>query len=259
MVRTRSSPARASRPGAPLVRGFILPARRWLIEDTWDSAGLKGTGSHHIALRDTLVPAANFFDPAAGTPGVPGPLYSDSAPIQFAPLALGAINVGIAEGALDEVAKIAESGRWQRGATPMRDAEMFQVELGRIETELRAARALLQVQAASHWGHALAGTLKDKALVAEGMQAAAWIAATCVRAANACFALGGAGALYESSPLQRRLRDSLAAAQHTAAQQRNYLDAGALLVGNPVAGETSSAPTPFPDARAGGACSPKDG
>jgi alkylation response protein AidB-like acyl-CoA dehydrogenase len=229
---------------APLVRGFFLPARRWQIEDSWDAAGLRGTGSHHIALRDALVPAANFFDPAGGTPCVPGPLYSDSAPIHFAPLALGAINVGIAEGALGELVKIAETRRWQPGATPMPDSEMFRGELGRIETELRAARALLRFQAASHWGHALAGTLRDKAVVTEGMQAAAWIAATCVRAANACFALGGASALYESSPLQRRLRDSLAAAQHTAMQQRNYVDAGALLVGKPVAGGApgSSAP-----------------
>jgi indole-3-acetate monooxygenase len=148
----------------------------------------------------------------------------------------GAINIGIAEGALDELVKLAETRRPQPGGTPMRDSEMFRAELGRIEAELRAARAFLQVQAASHWGHALAGTLKDKALLTQGMQAAAWIAATCVRAADACFALGGAGALYDSSPLQRRLRDSHAAAQHGAVQPRNYVGAGALLVGNPVAG-----------------------
>jgi alkylation response protein AidB-like acyl-CoA dehydrogenase len=35
--------------GPPLVRGFILPASEWQIEDTWHVAGLKGTGS--ITLR----------------------------------------------------------------------------------------------------------------------------------------------------------------------------------------------------------------
>ena len=29
---------------------------------TWHAAGLKGTGSHHVTLRETLVPEANFFD-----------------------------------------------------------------------------------------------------------------------------------------------------------------------------------------------------
>src|SRR5262249_36730701 len=42
--------------GAPLVRGFVLPAQDWLIEDTWYVAGLRGTGSHHITLRDAFVP-----------------------------------------------------------------------------------------------------------------------------------------------------------------------------------------------------------
>jgi alkylation response protein AidB-like acyl-CoA dehydrogenase len=37
-------------PGVPLIQGFFLPARRWQIEDTWHAAGLRGTGSHHIAL-----------------------------------------------------------------------------------------------------------------------------------------------------------------------------------------------------------------
>ena len=123
----------------------------------------------------------------------------------------------------------------------MRDSETFQAELGRIEAELRAARAFLQVQAASHWRQALAGTLKDEALLTQGTQTAIWLATTCVRATDACFALGGASALYESAPLQRRLRDSHAAAQHASAQQTNYIDAGARRLDNPVAGAAVSA------------------
>lgn len=48
--------------GKPLLRVVVLPARDWEIEDTWHAAGLKGTGSHHVTLRETLVPEANFFD-----------------------------------------------------------------------------------------------------------------------------------------------------------------------------------------------------
>src|SRR5262245_8312457 len=42
---------------SPIARAFVLPVRDWLIEDTWYVAGLKGTGSHHIVLRDKQVPA----------------------------------------------------------------------------------------------------------------------------------------------------------------------------------------------------------
>ena len=222
-------PGPAGEGGPPLVRGVFLPAREWHIEDTWYVAGLKGTGSHHIALRDTVVPAANLFDLVNGVPCLPGPLYQ--AVRQFLPLMHGASSVGMAEGALDELVALANTGRQQQqAAVPMRDSETFQGELGRIAAELRAARAFLQVQAASHWRHALAGTLKDEALHTQGTQSAIWLATTCVRAVDACFALAGGGAIYETSPLQRRLRDLHTAAQHFAAHQRHYVSAGKLLL-----------------------------
>jgi alkylation response protein AidB-like acyl-CoA dehydrogenase len=109
---------------------------------------------------------------------------------------------------------------------PMRESETFQFELGRVIAELGAARALYQVQIASHWRHALAGTLKDELLLTEGTQAGIWIASTCVRVAVACFAPAGGSAVYETSPLQRRMRDLHVAAQHAAVQQRHYVTAG---------------------------------
>jgi alkylation response protein AidB-like acyl-CoA dehydrogenase len=223
-------PGPAGEAGPPLVRGFFLPAHHWQIEDTWYVAGLKGTGSHHIALKETFVPAANFFEFPNGAPCLPGPLCQ--AVRQLLPLMHGAVTVGIAEGALDELVATANTGRQQfRATVPMRESETFQGELGRVEAEVSAARAFLQVQAASHWRHALAGTLNDEALLMQGTQTAIWLSTTCVRAADACFALGGGSALYESSPLQRRMRDLHAAAQHVIAQQRHYVSAGKLLLG----------------------------
>ena len=56
-----------------------------------------------------------------------------------------------------------------------------------------------------------------------------------VRVADACFTLAGSGALYETSLLQRRMRDLHVAAQHAAAQPRNYVNAGKLLLGDTTA------------------------
>ena len=222
-------PGPAGAGGPPLVRGVMLPARDWQIEDTWHVAGLKGTGSHHILLRDKLIPAANFLDLANGVPCLPGPLYQ-TVP-HFLPLAHAAFSVSMAEGALAELVELANTGRQQlRAPTPMRQSEVFQAELGRIEAEVRAVRAFFEAQAASHWRHAVAGTLKDEGLLIQGTQAAIWLATTCVHVADSCFALGGASALYETSPLQRRMRDLHAAAQHAAVQQRHYLGAGKLLL-----------------------------
>jgi alkylation response protein AidB-like acyl-CoA dehydrogenase len=158
-------------------------------------------------------------------PCLPGPLYQ-AVPQLLLPLH-GAIDVGIAEGAVDDLVELANTGRQQLRATvPMRESEIFQFELGRIAAELSAARAFHQVQAASHWRHALAGTLKDEALLTQGTQTGIWVATTCVRVADACFALAGGSAVYESSPLQRRMRDLHAAAQHATVHQRHYVAAG---------------------------------
>jgi len=141
------------------------------------------------------------------------------------------VSVGIAEGALNDIVALANTGRQQlRAPAPMRDSELFQVELGRAEAELRATRAFLQAQAVSHWQKAQAGTLKTEELLLEGMQAAVWIATTAVHTVETCFSLGGGAALYETSPLQRRLRDLHAAAQHAVAHQRHYAAVGKMLL-----------------------------
>lgn len=215
--------------GKPVIRGVVMPASDWEIEDTWYATGLKGTGSHHIALRDVRVPEANFFDIEDGAPCVPGPLYR--AFRHLLPLFHGAFSVGMAAGTINELVALANTGRQQQYApTPMRDSETFQFELGRISATARAAQAFHKAQTAGHWDHALAGTLKHEGLLIDGTQSAVWIATTCVGVADGCFALGGSSALYETSPLQRRLRDLHVAAQHAIAQQRQYASAGKLLL-----------------------------
>ncbi|HKR47239.1 MAG TPA: acyl-CoA dehydrogenase family protein [Paraburkholderia sp.] len=226
-------PGYAGEDGPPLVRGFILPASEWQIEDTWHVAGLKGSGSHHIAIADKIVPESNFFHIEGGVPCLPGPLYQSV--LELIPVMHSAFSVGVAKGALEELVAFANTGRRQlRAVTAMRDSELFQAELGRVGADLRAAQAFMEAQATSHWGHALAGTINDAALRMQSTQNAVWIASTCVRIADACFALGGGSALYNASPLQRRLRDLHAGAQHVVAQQRNYAAVGKLLLENRV-------------------------
>jgi alkylation response protein AidB-like acyl-CoA dehydrogenase len=222
-------PGLAGEDGPPMLRACVLPAAAWQIEDTWHVAGLKGTGSHHIVLKDVFVPAGSFFDLLGGSSCLEGPLYQ--APRHVLPLLHGAFSVGMAEGALDALVALANTGRQQIAAPQkMRDSETFQGALGRVEAEVRAARAFLGVQAGDHWRHVLAGTLNDEALYIQNTQTAIWLATTAVGVANRCFALGGASALYETSPLQRRLRDLHAASQHMVAQERHYVASGKLLL-----------------------------
>jgi alkylation response protein AidB-like acyl-CoA dehydrogenase len=218
-----------SEAGRPQIQAAWLPAHEWKIEDTWHAAGLRGTGSHHVVLKNKLVPVSNFFDLERGAPFLSGPLYA--ALPQFLPLLHAAIALGMAEAAVGNLIDLASSGRRQvQSPVPMRDSEIFQFELGRVVADLRAARALFHAQSASHWHHAVAGTRFGDALLAESSQAAVWTTTTCVRVADVCFALAGGSAVYENSPLQRRLRDLHVAGQHARLQQRHYVSAGEQLL-----------------------------
>ena len=202
-----------------------MPAEQWEIQDTWHTLGLKGTGSHHVALTDVLVPDENFFEFPFGTSFAPDPIFAKF--IEVMVLAHAAVPVGIAEGAILDLVELAGAGVKQLFMTvPLVETERFKEGLARLDAELMAARALLEAQITRVWQNPERSTVKDMARVAEQRQAAVWITAACVRVAEGCFELAGSRAVYESSPLQRRVRDLRVAAQHVAVHPRHYVAAG---------------------------------
>ncbi len=230
VVTKDGTPVPGDQPGPPMTRIVALPASEWTIEDTWDVAGLKGTGSHHTTLADHFVPESQVFE-LAGPSCLPGPVYDAIGP--WIPLMHGAFAVGVAAGALDDLVEMASGGRQQLFArTPMRDSLLFQYEFGELAADLEAARALLKVRADAHWARALEGKLGDPANMGESLQAGVWITAACVKITGAAFTLGGGQALYDASPLQRRMRDMHAAAQHAVVQQKHYQTLGASRLGH---------------------------
>jgi indole-3-acetate monooxygenase len=230
MIWEDGKPAMAG--NAPITRFVVAPADRWRIEETWQASGLAGTGSHHIVLDNEEIPEIRTFDLLNGTSCVPGPF--EAAIMPFMPILHAAVAVGIASGAFDDLVSMANAGRHQLFATTdLRDSPIFQHELGRIGAELRAARALLEAQAARHWRRAVDAVLDSTADFTESLQANAWIHTACISVVSRCYTLGGSSVVMNTSPLQRRLRDIHAAKQHLAAQDRFYAGAGALHLGFP--------------------------
>jgi indole-3-acetate monooxygenase len=215
-------------PG-PMTRTCFVPAERWEIRDTWHTVGLKGTGSHHVALTDAFVPDESFFEFPFGVSFAPEPIFGKLAEVLV--LAHGAVAVGIAEGAIMDLVELARAGVTQLFmTTPLVETERFKEGLARLDADLMAARALLEAQIARVWQNPERAAGKDLTRVAEQLQAVVWITSACVRVAEGCFELAGSRAVYESSSLQRRVRDLRVAAQHFAAQPRNYVTAGAAVL-----------------------------
>ena len=226
------SPIPASDGLGPMTRTCLMPAEHWHIHDTWHGFGLRGTGSHHVELRDVFVPDRNFFEFPFGASFAPDPIFGMFPELVM--LSHGAVAVGMAEGALADLMELAQSGVKQlHMAAPLGEIERFREGVGRLGADLMAARALLDAQVSGRWQDAERGAARDMARVAEAQQAAVWITSACVRVAEGCFKLAGSRAVYESSPLQRRLRDLRVAAQHAMVHPRNYVSAGDALLSRP--------------------------
>ena len=204
-------------------------AERWEIRDTWHTVGLKGTGSHHVALTDVFVPDENFFEFPFGVSFAPDPIFGKFPEVLL--LAHAAVVVGMAEGAILDLVELAGAGVKQLFmSTPLVETERFKEGLARLDAELMAARALLEAQIARVWQNPERSTAKDMARVAEQLQAVVWITSACVHVAEGCFELAGSRAVYESLSLQRRVRDLRVAAQHAAVHPRQYVTAGAAVL-----------------------------
>jgi alkylation response protein AidB-like acyl-CoA dehydrogenase len=69
---------RCAADGMPQPYTFVLPAGACEILDTWDTVGLRGTGSHDFQVRDLYVPDGRFFIARGGRTYQSGPLYNTS-------------------------------------------------------------------------------------------------------------------------------------------------------------------------------------
>jgi len=216
--------------GTPQLRIAVLPADEVEIEDTWSVSGMRGTGSHHFSAHDVVVPAARtvalFTDPhSVDTTFLHIPVPSSLA------LLMATVPLGVARGALDDILELATGKVPLLAGDRLATNPWFQHAIGDADVQLRAARALLYAEADAAWATASAGeelTLADRARL---RSAAVHVAGTAAAVVETAYRAGGGTSLYESSPLQRRLRDVNALAQHFLLKPDTLTTCGALLAG----------------------------
>jgi alkylation response protein AidB-like acyl-CoA dehydrogenase len=215
-------------PTKPELRSLLVRRDQVEIHDTWDTAGLRGTGSHDFSVRDLDIPHAHSLSLFAA-PTIDAPLYRQPF---FGTLAAGvaAVALGIARNALDSLLELA-AHKPSSARKTIAHRELVQLHVARGEAELQAARAGLftAVERAADevttQGHA---SLRTRAL----LRAAACHAATAsARAVDLAYEAGGASSIYSSSPLQRCFRDVHVATQHIMVAPTSAILAGRVLLG----------------------------
>ena len=209
-------------PGPMIV--FTVPKPAATVIDTWHVAGLQGTGSLDWAVSDMFVPASRTYE--LGIPAARGgDLFRLGLPA-FLSNEVPPLAVGLARRALDDMTELATRTTRFPGGPAVSERAVFHKELGRAEVRLQAARLVHRDAMAACWASACAGVAPSAQQQLAVTSASVFAVETCAEIVIDLFRYGGGRALALSSPMQRHLRDILAARQHLALSEEHYEAAG---------------------------------
>ena len=216
--------------GAPHAVLVFFPATEGQRIDTWDTGGLRGTGSHDYAAHDLFVPMehAFAFDSA---PRVPGLLYR--LPQQaLLDNAMAAVPLGIARTAIDTLIELAGVKRQgPQSEMPLAERLTIQAEVGRAEALYQSGRAFLYDSVADSWAAVQAGReigVRQLAILRLARTHAVQAAA---QAIDLMYTAAGGTSVYTSNLLERAFRDVHTVTQHLSMNPANYQVSGRVLLG----------------------------
>jgi 3-hydroxy-9,10-secoandrosta-1,3,5(10)-triene-9,17-dione monooxygenase len=136
----------AAAGGPPQMHLFLVPSEDYEIVDTWNTFGLRGTGSHDIRIRQAFVPAYRTFTPDRGI--VPGSRSVPDAPLYRMPWlfmftsSVAALGIGAARGALaafwDALRERTGNGKSKVDPAAVQAAARAKLEIEGIDAMLRA-------------------------------------------------------------------------------------------------------------------------
>ncbi|MCP3141076.1 acyl-CoA dehydrogenase family protein [Pyxidicoccus xibeiensis] len=208
--------AAGAEAGPPDVRLFLVSRADFQVKDTWFVAGQRGTGSNHVVVNDVFVPEHRNMalgDVREGrSPGSrvhASPLYQ----LPFLPpmaSSLVAPIIGAALGAYETWRELMRTRYTTFSREQVATLSHQQIRMAEVSAELEAAQLLLR-RALDTLRPGGMLTLQQRVQVRRDY---AYAATLCVRAVERLYTASGAGANFESNPLQRYWRDIHAMAVH---------------------------------------------
>ena len=208
--------------GATEMRIFLVPAADYRILDTWDTMGLRGTGSDDVAVEDVFVaePMTLAVSQVAGgpTPGSalnPNPLYSLPVFALFA-FVLAGCALGNAQACLEDF----EAGARKRASSYNRakvaDFQSIQIRVAAAAARIDAARRIMRGCCLEAMADARAGRIPDMMRRVAYRRDGAFSVNLCTEAVNILFKASGGAALARAGAMQRQFREAQAIDSHIA-------------------------------------------
>ncbi|MGH6981275.1 MAG: acyl-CoA dehydrogenase family protein, partial [Stellaceae bacterium] len=152
--------------GQPEPHAFFVPIGDCEILDTWYSAGLRGTGSHHFQCTDIFVPDDREFASIGAPPVQKGPLYSTQIPNIWGPN-VAAVALGVARDAIESFIRLATEKKPSRMNSLLAQQDVVQNKVGEAEGLLRSGRAFMMETIDAMWKLLSAGKPVPMEIAAE--------------------------------------------------------------------------------------------
>jgi len=199
--------------GVPDFQSVLFRREDCEILDTWDSLGMRGTGSNHYTVNDVFVPVDRTFSVFTAPPQVSGPLYKLGVLPMFA-MSVTSVLPGIARAAIDSFVEMAKAKTPTFSQNGLGTRPTIHAEVARVEAIVQSARAYLYEVAEEMMASVKAGEQVSEATEVRRRLACSNVGTACIEAVDRLFALAGATPIYTGHRLERCLRDIHTAGQH---------------------------------------------
>ena len=213
---------------SPEMRNMMIPKEEVEFIDTWEVNGLRGTGSFSFTAKDLFVPESHSFI-EGGSPREEGPIYLIPKSLLFCS-GFATTALGVARGALNDVIQLS-SAKTPQEQELLRQQPFVQREIGQAEAIWRSAKSYLRDSAEAVWESAV----KERIIPLERRinlrLSSTHAIREAVKVADMAYSLSGATAIFETSPIQRRMQDVKVIAQQIQGRMSHYDTAGQFFLG----------------------------
>jgi alkylation response protein AidB-like acyl-CoA dehydrogenase len=219
-----------TRAGLPETRAMLFQPDEVTQLDTWDAAGMRGTGSHDFTVDGFFVPERRSFSiwrkpyPYEGTLN----RYPIGSLLAFN---LAGIPLGLGRGAIDAFVALAREKTPTGYRERLAERLPVQARVAEAESLVRSARAFLMEIAQDTWETLDRGdelTIEQRALV---RMATSFGAESCSRAVDLMFHLAGMNSVQAGHTIERAFRDIHTARQHFVVGPASMEGAGRVFLG----------------------------
>lgn len=212
-----------------LPRIAVMPKSRVRIEQTWNTTGLAGTGSHDLVIEDVVVSEEWTFIRGSHS-SFDEPLFRYPS-LAFATQVLSVVSLGIARRAINEVRNLAGQSRSVTGAPPLSQRPVALIEIAKAEARLRSVRNFFYDAIHEAWEGVIAG----EDIQTEQINMLRLSSTNAVReAAKICRSMQlliGMAGVSRTNAVARCVSDALVITQHAFMGDVTYQNAGSILCG----------------------------